>query len=93
MAIHYTESADKHGIPHDDIEGAIFNPINKQRIQGRPRDITYMFVGRPHDLSRTILEVGVAMRPDGRLEVFHAMEITDNWRWLLHAPGHAPWED
>ena len=52
-----------------------------------------MFVGRPHELSRTILEVGVAMRPDGRLEVFHAMELTDRWRWLLYAPDHAHWEE
>ena len=52
-----------------------------------------MFVGRPHELSRTFLEVGAAMRADGRLEVFHAMELTNKWRWLLYAPGHTPWEE
>ena len=74
MAIYYTESADKHRIPHADIEYAIYHPINKQRVEGRPRDITFIFVGRPHDLSRAFLEIGIAMRPDGRLEVFHASD-------------------
>ena len=52
-----------------------------------------MFVGRPHPQSRRFLEVGAAMRPGGRLEVFHVMELTDVWRWLLNAPGHTEWED
>ncbi len=93
VAIYYTDSASKHNVPHEDIEYALFHPINKQRVDGRPRDVTFMFVGRPHELSRTFLEVGAAMRPDGRLEVFHAMELTDKWRWLLYAPGHTPWEE
>lgn len=93
MAIHYTESADKHRIPHPDIEYAILHPINKHRIEGRRRDVTYVFVGRRHELSRDFLEVMVALRPSGRLEVFHAMELTDKWRWLLYAPDRTEWEE
>ena len=93
MAIYYTDSADKHRIPHEHIEHTIYHPINKQQVEGRPNDVTFMFVGKAHDLSREFLEVGVAMRPSGRLEVFHAMHLTDNWRWLLYAPGHTPWEE
>ncbi|WP_162933899.1 hypothetical protein [Actinomyces lilanjuaniae] len=93
MAIHYSESADKHGVPHPEIEYAIFHPINKQQVEGRRGDTTFVFVGPRHDLSRSLLEVMVALRPDGRLVVFHAMELTDRWRWLLYAPGHAQWEE
>ena len=56
VAIYYTDSASKHNVPHEDIEYALFHPINKQRVDGRPRDVTFMFVGRPHELSRTFLE-------------------------------------
>ena len=93
MAIEYTDSADKHDVPHEDAEHVLYHPINKQRVEGRPQDVTYVFVGRPYPQSQRFLEVGAAMRPDGRLEVFHAMELTDVWRWLLYAPGHTEWED
>jgi len=93
VAIEYTESADRHDVPHGDIEYVLYHPINKQRTEGRPEDVTYMFVGRPHAQAHRFLEVGAAMRPDGRLEVFHAMELTDMWRWLLYAPGHVEWEE
>ncbi|WP_235905295.1 ribbon-helix-helix domain-containing protein [Actinomyces marmotae] len=39
-AIHCKESADKHRIPHPDIEHAIFHPINKHQIEGRRGDVT-----------------------------------------------------
>lgn len=93
MAIYYTESADKHRVPHSEIEYAVFHPVNKHEIEGRRGDVTFVFVGRRHELSRSFLEVMVALRPSGRLEVFHAMELTDQWRWLLYAPGHTPWEE
>lgn len=93
MAIYYTDSADKHDVPHPEIEYAIFHPINKHEIEGRRGDVTFVFVGKRHELSRSFLEVMVALRPSGRLEVFHAMELTDQWRWLLYAPGHTPWEE
>lgn len=66
---------------------------DKHQIEGRRGDITFVFVGKRHELSRGFLEVMVALRPSGRLEVFHAMELTDQWRWLLYAPGHTQWEE
>ncbi|WP_159813370.1 hypothetical protein [Actinomyces sp. zg328] len=92
-AIHCKKSADKHRIPHPDIEHAIFHPINKHQIEGRRGDVTYVFVGKRHELSRSILEVMVALRLSGHLEISHAMEVTDKWRWLLYTPGRTDWEE
>lgn len=43
-----------------------------------------MFVGHPHPQTDRYLEVGAELRGNGEIVVFHAMDLSDKWRWLLY---------
>ena len=84
MRFEFTDSADKHGIPHADAEYAVLHHVDYEILQPRrPGEQSFMFVGLPHALARRYLEVGVAVDGRGRRLVFHAMEVTDLYRHLL----------
>jgi hypothetical protein avisC_01788 len=84
MRFEFTDSADKHGIPHADAEYAVLHHVDYEILHPRrPGEQSFMFVGLPHALARRYLEVGVAVDGRGRRIVFHAMEVTDLYRHLL----------
>lgn len=83
MAIRFTESAARHGISQRDAMYAIGHASGAEEVAGHPGDVTTMYVGRPHAQSDRYLEVGVAETPTD-VVIFHAMELTDLYRHLLH---------
>ncbi|MDK8237446.1 hypothetical protein [Actinomyces urogenitalis] len=93
MAIEFTESADKHGIPHEYAIHVLTHALNRRQTDGRPGDVTIAFVGRPHDLSRDFIEVIAAYTSAGKIVVFHVNYLTDKWSWLLYEPDCQPWEE
>lgn len=91
MNFEFTASADRHGIPHEDAEYAVLHHVNYAEMEGDPRDrSTFMFAGLPHSQARRYLEVGVAIGRTGERRIFHAMELTDVWSWLLVEEGEEP---
>lgn len=81
MAIRYTSSADKHGIPHEDALHAIMNAKGQDNVQGHPGQRTMVFVGPPHPQTDRLIEVIVAQQGTD-LVIFHAMPVTDIYRHL-----------
>jgi hypothetical protein len=87
MLLGIDESARRHGFTDEEIRYAVFHKIGFARTQGRDGQLAFMFVGHPHQgaLENNYLEVGVAQWKDGSLHAFHAMQVTDNWRYLIRA--------
>jgi len=84
MAIEWTPSAVKHGVTKRQALYAMTHAVACHTLKGLPGDDTRVFVGPPGDYADGYLEVLVALRQrDGRLTVFHAMELTDSFRYLL----------
>lgn len=83
MGVEWTDSADKHGIPHEDVLYAMANAEASAEIEGHPEETTIVYVGHPHGQTSRYLEVIAANRPPRELIIFHAMELTDTYRWLL----------
>ena len=42
-----------------------------------------MFVGLPHQHAMRYIEVGVAVDGRGSRKIFHAMEVTDLYRYIV----------
>ena len=75
MRFEFTDSADKHDVPHPDAEHAVMHHVDYEILQPRrglrdPQALHY-------------LEVGVAVDGHGRRIIFHAMEVTDLYRHLI----------
>lgn len=90
MGIEFTASADRHDIPHEDVLYAIAHYTASVQIPGRDgqRPAT-VFVGHPHEQTHRFIEVIVEIRQPRTLIVFHAMELTDMFRWMLDDPQEA----
>jgi len=85
----FTDSADKHGIPHPDAEHAVMHHVEYEILQPRRTgEQSFMFVGLPHPQALRYLEVGVAVDGRGRRIIFHAMEVTDLYRHLIPPADH-----
>jgi len=77
MAITWANSADKHGIEHEDALHAIANAyyverFDEPRVPGRVRPT--LFLGPPRQLGGPLLEVMVEMTPPRDIHVFHVMQ-------------------
>lgn len=83
MAIEFDDSADRHDIPHDDVLYAMTHYVGTDEVDGRTRDLTRVFVGKPHEQAKRYIEV-IAKMSHGDIVIFHAMELSDNYRYLLH---------
>jgi len=46
-----------------------------------------VFVGHPHPQTDRYIEVIVEIRPPRTVVVFHAMELTDKFRWMVQDGG------
>ncbi len=78
MAVTWANSADKHGIEHEDALHAIANAyyvereFDEPRVPGRVRPT--LFLGPPRQLGGPLLEVMVEMTPPRDIHVFHVMQ-------------------
>ncbi|MCX8672369.1 hypothetical protein J3T91_02395 [Bifidobacterium sp. B4001] len=83
MGMKFAPSAFKHGVTTEEAIYAIAHSVGDDQ-QGDDPDVT-MFVGHPHAgaLDDDWLEVGCREYPQN-VVVFHAMPLTDNWRYLLY---------
>ena len=77
MSVTWAESADKHGIPHEDALHAIGNAyyveseFEEPRLPGRVRPT--LFIGPPRQPGGPMLEVMVEVSPPRDLHIFHVM--------------------
>lgn len=84
MTVEWTTSADRHGIPREDALYAMANHEALAELEGRPEERTVVYVGHPHGQTDRYIEVIAAHREPRTVVVFHAMELTDVYRYLLH---------
>lgn len=42
-----------------------------------------VFIGHPHGQTEQLIEVLAEVTPPRNVTIFHAMELTDKFRWLL----------
>lgn len=82
MAILYTDSASKHGIPNEDALYAMLNAEASEIVPGYPGETTRVFVGPPHPQTERYIEVLATQRGDD-VVVFHVMPLSDLYRHLL----------
>lgn len=77
MAVTWAQSADKHGIPHEDALHAVGNAFyvesdfDEPRIPGWVRPT--LFIGPPRQLGAPLPEVMLEVAPPRDLRIFHVM--------------------
>lgn len=84
MAVEWTASADRHAIPREDVLHAIVNHDASVEVAGLAGERTVVYVGHPHEQTDRYIEVIAAHREPRTMVIFHAMELTDLYRYLLH---------
>ncbi|MGZ0069846.1 hypothetical protein [Microbacterium arborescens] len=83
MAIDYTRSADKHGIPREDALYAMLHAEASAEVDGEPGEVTMVYVGHPHGQTDRYIEVIAAHRPPRTIVIFHVMPLSDLYRDLI----------
>ncbi|SNU02816.1 hypothetical protein SAMN06298212_1713 [Ruaniaceae bacterium KH17] len=83
MGVQFTSSADKHGIPRQDSLYAIMHAEASAEVEGNPDETTMVYVGHPHGQTDSYIEVIAAHRPPRTIVIFHAMPLSDLFRYLL----------
>lgn len=84
VAVRFASSADKHGIPREDSLYAVMNAEASAEVEGEPGETTMVYVGRPHGQMDRYLEVIAAHRLPRTIVIFHAMPLSDLFRYLPH---------
>ncbi len=84
MGVQFTNSADKHGIPHADSLYAILHAVVAAEVEGAPGEVTTVYIGHPHKQTERYIEVITAHRPPRTIVIFHAMPLSDLFRHLLN---------
>lgn len=84
MGVEWTRSADKHGVSREDALYAMMHAEVTAEIEGDPGERTLVYVGHPHGQTERYLEVIAAHQPPRTIVVFHVMDLTDQFRYLLH---------
>lgn len=91
MAIRWAESADKHGVAHEDALHVMQNAylqvpnFDQSRVAGRGRPT--LFIGPPRQLGGPLIEVMVEEIPPRDLHVFHVMPARAKYLDLLKRKG------
>lgn len=89
MGVEWPASADKHGISHEDALYAMTHAEGATQVEGRPGEVTTVYVGHPHGQTDRYIEVIAAMRPPRTLTIFHVMQLSDLYRHLVNeGEGH-----
>lgn len=83
MGIEWTNSADKHGIPHADAIHAMTHAEVSAELKGRPAETTILYIGHPHAQTDRYIEVIAAQRANRTIIIFHVMPLSDLYRHLL----------
>ncbi|MGL5864001.1 MAG: hypothetical protein ACRCY9_22390 [Phycicoccus sp.] len=87
MAIRWTESADKHGVDHDDVLHAMSNHYMLKRSFDEPRRAggarPDLYIGPPRQLGGDLLEVMVERIPPRDVVIFHVMTARPKFLALL----------
>lgn len=83
MAVEFTPSADRHGIPRADAIHAMLNAEGVQPVAGRPGRPAAVYVGRPHPQTDRRIEVIAWTEPPATVVIFHVMEVSDLYRHLI----------
>ena len=84
MPFEFFLSADKHGIPHEDAVHAVLHHAGYADLPSRRSgERSFMFVDLPHPHAMRYIEVGVAVDGRGNRKIFHAMEVTDLYRYIV----------
>lgn len=81
MAIIFTRSASKHGIPNEDATYAMMHAEGREEEPSNT-GVTIVFVGHPHAQTDRYIEVIATMRR-GDIVVFHVMGLSDIYRHLI----------
>ena len=84
-AIRWASSADKHLIPREDALYA----IGQAQLEGRAGEVTIVYVGHPHGPTDRYVEVIAALAPPRDLVIFHVMELSDLYRYLVDWEGES----
>ncbi len=84
MGVEWTHSASRHGITRQDALYAMAHAEVSAEVEGHPGEVTVVYVGHPHGQTERYLEVIAVHRPPRDLVIFHAMELTDLYRYLLY---------
>ncbi len=90
MGVEFTDSADKHRVPHEDTLYAMLHAEASAEIDGYPGEVTIVYVGRPHEQTDDYLEVIAAHRPPRDITIFHSMPLSDIFRHLLDERKQTP---
>lgn len=78
MGVEFAESADKHGVAHEDALHAVMNAyyvepdFDDSRVPGRSKPTLY--IGPPRQLGGPLLEVMTETVPPRTIWIFHVME-------------------
>lgn len=83
MAVQYTNSADKHGVPREDSLYAMLHAEVSAELDGEPGEVTMVYIGHPHGQTDRYIEVIAAHRPPRTVVIFHSMPLSDLYRYLL----------
>lgn len=83
MEVVYTESAGRHGFTREDAIHAIAHAVGSGEIEGHGGEETHAFVGLPHPQADRYIEVLVGKTTRGDLRIFHVMELSDLYRYLV----------
>ena len=85
-----TRSAGKHGVTYQEIAYAVLHHAGKEEIQDRNGLDAVVFVGPRHlgALEEDYIEVIVKEAEPGEFVAFHAMTVTDEWRYLIEQHKH-----
>lgn len=85
-----TRSAGKHGVTYQEIAYAVLHYAGKQEVMDRKGMNAVVFVGPRHlgTLEKDYIEVIVKEADPGEFVAFHAMTVTDVWRYLIEPHKH-----
>jgi len=75
-------SAYKHGFSPEEAIYVMSNPVSAQMIGSTSHGEQWAYVGYLYEGSDRRMELLVERIPPRTIEVFHFMDLTDNWRHL-----------
>jgi len=83
VAVTFTPSADRHGIPHQDAIYAMIHFAGREEVAGEPGRVTMAYVGHPHAQTDRYIEVIAEVNPPDGVKIFHVMDLSDMYRHLV----------
>lgn len=85
MAVEFTPSANKHGIPNQDALYAVINHEVMVDIPGRDgfKPAT-LYIGHPHEHTDRYIEVIAEVTPPRSFKIFHVMPLSSKYSKYLH---------